>query len=236
MTTIAFDLDDTLYDRTQPLRQALLEIDEAKSLPFHKFLKVFQQNSDIAFEKVKDHIWTLEESHIFRIRNTLHQLGIDISLSKAQNFQDQYKKNQQQIEPFPCILEILDFLQTKNIQTIIITNGPSTSQRNKINNLRLNKYFSPEQIIVSEEENIAKPDIGIFRLAESRFKLDRTKTWFIGDSYVNDIVGAANAGWNTIWFNRNYKIKNEKTNLLKTKTVFSSLELKDYLFDMFKNQ
>ena len=234
MTTIAFDLDDTLYDRTQPLRQALLEIDEAKSLPFHKFLNVFQQNSDIAFEKVKDHIWTLEESHIFRIRNTLHQLGIDISLSKAQNFQDQYKKNQEQIEPFPFIVEILDFLQTKEIQMIIITNGPSISQRNKVKNLGLSNYFTSKQIIVSEEEGIAKPDIRIFRLAESRFKLDRTKTWFIGDSYVNDIVGAANAGWNTIWFNRNDEIKNGKTNLLNTKTVFSSLELKETLFDIFK--
>lgn len=26
--------------------------------------------------------------------------------------------------------------------------------------------------------------------------------WYVGDTFVNDIEGAAGAGWHTIWFNR----------------------------------
>ena len=31
------------------------------------------------------------------------------------------------------------------------------------------------------------------------------KIWFVGDSFANDIAGAAGAGWKTIWLNRRGK-------------------------------
>jgi len=102
-------------------------------------------------------------------------------------------------------------------------------QRNKIKNLGLNAYFRPEEIIVSGEEGIAKPDEGIFHLAEKRFRITPTKTWYIGDSYSNDIVGASKVGWNSIWF----QTSNEKVEKnIATKTVSSMLELKYLLIDM----
>ena len=185
--TIVFDLDDTLYDRTQPLQKAFLDFDPAKNIPFDGFLKIFTQNSDIAFERVKDAIWTLEESHIYRIKDTLAQLEVTINEGQAQAFQRSYQHHQHHIELYPNILEILDFLQEKKIQTLIITNGPVKHQRTKIKNLGLDPYFKLEQILVSGEEGIAKPDVRIFRQAEERFYFHKNNAWYIGDSYHNDI-------------------------------------------------
>ena len=32
--------------------------------------------------------------------------------------------------------------------------------------------------------------------------LDPNNTYYIGDTFANDVVGAKNAGWNSIWINR----------------------------------
>ncbi len=32
-------------------------------------------------------------------------------------------------------------------------------------------------------------------------KIDPEETWFIGDTFEIDVVGAKNSGWHVIWFN-----------------------------------
>jgi putative hydrolase of the HAD superfamily len=231
MYTIAFDLDDTLYDRAQPLKKAYQAFTKAKDIDFKQFHRPFHINSEIAFKQVKNEIWTLEESHIFRIKETLRQLGVKINEEQAVEFQRLYEENQQHIELYPLTIEILELLQKKEVQTIIITNGPKYHQRNKIRNLGLELYFTPEQIIVSGEEGITKPDKGIFKLAEDRFHIDKSKTWYVGDSYPNDVIGAVNIGWNSIWFNPNLEI-NEENNA--TRTVSSTMELYELFVDLFE--
>ncbi|MDQ0174996.1 HAD family hydrolase [Bacillus chungangensis] len=234
MYTIVFDLDDTLYDRTQPLKKTLSEFDATKHLSFNQFYPIYQRNSDIGFDHVANNVWTLEESHIFRIQDTLLQLGISIDKLEALSFQNLYKSNQEHIELYPFITEILNDLKDNGIQTLIMTNGPSIHQRNKIKNLGLDHYFNDYEIIVSEEERMAKPDCKIFELAERKFKFDKNNAWFIGDSYPIDIVGAHNAGWRTIWLNCNHQLPSSSVNLA-TKTVYSTKELKNYLFHILNS-
>lgn len=47
-----------------------------------------------------------------------------------------------------------------------------------------------------------KPDKRIFCKACERMGIARENVWFVGDSYVNDIEGAQNAGLHTIWIRR----------------------------------
>ncbi|MBS4207064.1 HAD family hydrolase [Bacillus sp. FJAT-50079] len=232
MDTVVFDLDDTLYDRSQPLKKTLLNFEATKGLSFEHFHGIFQRNSDIAFDHVTDRIWSLEESHIFRMKESAKQMGVHISNEGAREFQSLYEENQQHIELYPSIIEILDYLHEKDVPTLIMTNGPSAHQRNKIKNLGLDLYFTPDQIIVSGEEGIAKPNTEIFKLTESKFQFDKAYAWFIGDSYDNDIVGASKAGWHSIWLAKQ-KLENHSTNL-STYTVSSTTELKDCLFRLFK--
>ena len=40
-----------------------------------------------------------------------------------------------------------------------------------------------------------------FRMAEEKWGMEPENTFMIGDSLENDIAGAKNAGWKTIWMN-----------------------------------
>ncbi|SHH42363.1 HAD family hydrolase [Virgibacillus chiguensis] len=228
MRTIAFDLDDTLYDRTEPLKQTFSSFRPTKELRFNEILPIYHKYSDIAFEKVTNQQWTLEESYVYRIRKTLQEQNIGISEQDALAFQAMYTKNQDRIQLRPHIEEIIQYLQNKEIQTIIITNGPSTNQRKKVRQLGLEAYFSAEDIIVSEEEAVAKPDPKIFQIAEERFSLTKNETWYIGDNFLIDIIGASQVGWKAIWLKPNHQKPQCNPNLAE-KTVHSTEELKDYL-------
>lgn len=229
MHTVAFDLDDTLYDRSEPLRKALIKFTNDSQVDFNEFRQIFNIHSNIAFDQVKNNELTLVESHMARVKNTFKQLNKDITNEQAMEFQQLYEAQQQQIKLFPHINDIFDYLLSKNKQIIIITNGPIFHQRNKIKNLGLESYFSSDKIIVSGEEMIAKPDRRIFSIAEDRFNLEKSTTWYIGDSYEHDIVGANNSGWKSIWLNQKRIIVD---NNLAHKTVYSTMELQSTLIEL----
>jgi putative hydrolase of the HAD superfamily len=115
------------------------------------------------------------------------------------------------------------------IQTLIITNGPSRNQRKKVKNLGLNNYFSDKEIIVSEEEHLAKPDQKIFELAEDRFRFTKQGAWYIGDNYQIDMIGAHQAGWTAVWLNPAKQLPANQPSVAN-KTVHTTEELKSYLF------
>ncbi|WP_077702226.1 HAD family hydrolase [Virgibacillus dokdonensis] len=231
MRTIAFDLDDTLYDRTEPLKQTFASFTPTKELRFNEILPIYHKYSDIAFEKVTNQQWTLEESYVYRIRKTLQEQNIGISEQDALAFQAMYTKNQDRIQLRPHIEEIIQYLQNKEIQTIIITNGPSTNQRKKVRQLGLEAYLSANEIIVSEEEGVAKPDVAIFKVAEKRFGFAKNEVWYVGDSFPMDIIGASQAGWKAIWLNPSRQEPVINSNPAE-KTVYSTEALKEYLFQI----
>ncbi|GIP63868.1 haloacid dehalogenase [Virgibacillus pantothenticus] len=234
MTIIAFDLDDTLYDRTLPLQKTFQEFTATKQFKFSQLYPVYQKYSDIGFEQVARKQSSLEQSHVFRIRETLREFNIGIDKQEALLFQTMYKNNQEKISLRPHIAEILRYLQQRGIQLLIITNGPSLHQRKKVRTLGLDAYFTDKEIIVSEEEGTAKPDRKIFNRAEERFQFSKQDAWYIGDNYPIDMVGAHQAGWSAVWLNLLNLTKQTPANdsNIATKTVYSTEELKHYLFHL----
>jgi HAD superfamily hydrolase (TIGR01549 family) len=79
----------------------------------------------------------------------------------------------------------------------MITNGGSVEQRLKITTVGLNHYF-PEPLI-SDEVGAQKPDPAIFQKALSTLEVAASDAVYIGNSFVNDIEGAAAVGMDTIW-------------------------------------
>jgi len=61
---------------------------------------------------------------------------------------------------------------------------------------------------VSGELGVTKPDRAIFDHVVGKLGLNREESYYIGDSFERDIVGAARAGWKTVWFNRRGSIGN----------------------------
>jgi HAD superfamily hydrolase (TIGR01509 family) len=95
--------------------------------------------------------------------------------------------------------ELLDALAGQS-RLGIVTNNSVAEQMEKLRTLDIGRYF--DTLVMSEDVGIAKPDKRIFEIALERMGATPHETIIIGDSYTNDVIGAANAGIAAIWFNR----------------------------------
>src|SRR5262245_34267951 len=87
----------------------------------------------------------------------------------------------------------------RRFKLALVTNGPSRTQRLKIEQFRLIDYL--DVLIVSEEVGVAKPDPAIFAIALERLAVAPHEALFVGDSPEFDLRGAAAAGMPFVWMN-----------------------------------
>ncbi len=95
--------------------------------------------------------------------------------------------------------ELLGVLRGKDIHLGIITNGPSDAQRAVVSALGLEDWC--RWIVVSGDANVGvrKPEAGIFLHALEASQAMAHETWYVGDSAINDVLGASRAGLRTCW-------------------------------------
>ena len=201
---LIFDIDDTLYSQMEPLLTACEESLGRKLEDPELFYQIFGKRSSEMFLFSESGQVSIEESRIYRIENTMKDMGIPFIREQAVFFQAKYKENQSHLRISPVLAKLLDTCQDAGVKMGIITNGPYKHQRQKFYILGLDKWFTEEQLIVSAKAGVAKPDSRIFCMAEENWDLDKEKTYMIGDSLENDIEGARNAGWHTIWMNHHH--------------------------------
>ena len=56
-------------------------------------------------------------------------------------------------------------------------------------------------MFISDVIGYQKPDVRAFQTIQKIMNLNPEETWFVGDTFEVDVVGAKNAGWHVIWFN-----------------------------------
>ena len=98
----------------------------------------------------------------------------------------------------PLLKPTIEALQERFV-VLIVTNGGSRTQRPKLEQLGLTELFKPENILVSGELGVWKPDAELFRLAAKRAGCHPRECLFVGDDPVRDIEGAAAVGMQTCW-------------------------------------
>ena len=210
MIGLIFDVDDTLYEQITPFENAyksLFDIDI--DIDMEKFYLLSRYYSDVKFEASRNGKMTMDEYHIYRIQEAAKDLGVFLSDEQAFSMQKEYKKNQQKLQMSNITISILELAKENNVKLGIITNGPSEHQWAKTKALGVEKWIAKENIIVSGDYGINKPDVRIFEIMQEKLQLPNDSLYYIGDSIENDIVGANNAGWKAIWINR-YKQKSPK--------------------------
>jgi len=105
------------------------------------------------------------------------------------------------VQPLPGASELLAELRRRGLAVGLLTNGPSTHQRMKLEASGLTSAI--DAIAVSAELGVAKPDAEAFRRAAAMIGHDISEVAMIGDTADTDIVGAVSAGAAlTIWFRR----------------------------------
>ena len=99
--------------------------------------------------------------------------------------------------------ELLSYLHGK-YKIVIITNGLVSVQNKRIKESIIKDYF--DDVIISDEIKIAKPDSKIFDYALNSINhSNKDSVLMIGDSLSSDIKGGLNAGIDTCWFNSSQK-------------------------------
>jgi len=104
----------------------------------------------------------------------------------------------------PGIRAILESLHS-NVLILMASNAAISGEkqvRKALDRLRLNEYF--DFIYTARELGTSKPDRE-FYMAILRFHdLQPEETLMVGDSLVNDAIGAVDAGMRSIWLNRDH--------------------------------
>ena len=208
MIGLVFDVDDTLYEQIVPFENAYKSLFDM-DIDMEKFYLLSRYYSDVKFEASRNGEMTMDEYHIYRIQEAAKDLGVCLTAEQALSMQKEYKKNQQKLQMSNITISILELAKENDVKLGIITNGPSEHQWSKITILGIENWIDRENIIVSGDYGINKPDVRIFEIMKEKLQLPNESLYYIGDSIENDIVGANNAGWKSIWINR-YKQKSTK--------------------------
>ncbi|MCW8985550.1 MAG: HAD-IA family hydrolase, partial [Thermoanaerobaculales bacterium] len=91
---------------------------------------------------------------------------------------------------------------SSRFQLLLATNGIAVVQRPRFARSSIRKYF--EDVVISDEIGVAKPQTGFMEEAFSRMgDPKKSEVLMIGDSLSSDIAGGVNFGMDTCWFNPN---------------------------------
>ena len=227
MIGLVFDVDDTLYEQIVPFENAYKSLFDM-DIDMEKFYLLSRYYSDVKFEASRNGEMTMDEYHIYRIQEAAKDLGVFLTDEQALNMQKEYKKNQQKLKMSDITINILKLARKNNVKLGIITNGLSEHQWSKIEALGVERWIDKDNIIVSGDYSINKPDVRIFEIMQEKLQLPNDFLYYIGDSIANDIVGANNAGWKSIWINR-YKQK-----LPKEVDIYKIVENNNELFEIIE--
>jgi putative hydrolase of the HAD superfamily len=233
--SIFFDIDDTLYDQYEPFRQAFKTTfdDQFDALNIEDLFIFSRAQSDKVFDMVQRGEMDRESMYAYRIGKAFEEKGIHLPKSDCLIFQRNYEQCQKNIHLSQQIKNLLTFLSQHNVEIGIISNGPERHQWFKIKNLGLEKWFNKKNIFISETVGYSKPSSKIFQYVEKQTSRSSDECIYIGDAFQIDVVGAKNANWKSIWFNRRHHLIPEKAIVKPDFVVQSELELSQLLLTIY---
>lgn len=200
ITTLSFDLDDTLWDP----RPALIAADKAQ------WLALAERYPHLEDQFTHDHIFGCRKQVIahapaivgdvtaLRIE-VMYRLLLSLDIASAEaneSAREAFKAfmaRRNDVILFPQTLAMLETVSHSHT-IVAITNGNADVFKTEIG-----RYF--DLSIRADEAGIAKPDRGIFDLAWQKLGCEPHEVVHIGDSIENDVQGAINAGVIPIWYN-----------------------------------
>lgn len=225
-----FDLDDTLYDQLSGFEYAYYRHFGDTDIGVERLYRHFRLYSEELFEATQTGKLSVPDMHVVRITRAVADFDIALPEEKARAFQRDYEYAQQHIELSDTIIEMLEYLVEKDVKLGLLTNGESDRQRAKIKALGLNQYIPDSNMFVSAELGLSKPDPAIFETVGKQLEVDSSETYFIGDHFDNDILGAMQVGWKTIWYNRRNRPQTDMT-----KAPTATVMTESALFEVAQN-
>ena len=195
-----FDADGTLFDFDEAERRAMRLMGSEMGIAFtDDHLDCYQQANLScwkAFERGEVTLAQLKTERFVRFGNACN-LTLDPEES-SRRYQDQLKGQGILYQDTVCVLTTL---KGRGFTLYLASNGIAEVQRGRIEAAGVGHYF--DDIFISEEMGVQKPDIRYFAMMLERTALADCKDacLMIGDSLSSDIKGGMESGLDTLWLN-----------------------------------
>lgn len=109
-------------------------------------------------------------------------------------------------------LQTLERLRERGIALAVITDGRGLTQRNKLEALGLYRFFSPDNIYISEERGHDKMSMEPFGYMVHRYPEAR-RFMYVGDNPAKDFINPNLMGWTTVCLRDKGRNIHSQTNL-----------------------
>lgn len=199
-----FDLDGTLWDFARNSEETLSDLfyeyklATGKELHFETFHKAYVQINNELWDEYRKGKLAKDVLSVKRFSLSLAMFGID-NEGLAEELSLAYvSRSPRKTKLLPYALETLTELYG-SYHIHLVTNGFVEVQETKISLSKIRDYI--QHMITSEEAGCLKPCKAIFEYAFEKTGAKATESLMIGDDYAIDIVGGAEAGMDTVFYN-----------------------------------
>ena len=187
---VIFDLDGTLLDRNKSVEKFVAnQYRRLNEVLGHIAQTDYMQR----FIQLDDHGYVWKDKVYQQLVEEFNITGI----SQQQLLEDYLAHFAAHCVPFPHLIQMLEKLKAQQLQIGMITNGYTEFQAGNIEALGIAQYF--DVILISEKEDLRKPDKRIFERALERLGVQAEQAVFVGDHPANDVVASAGAGMTSVW-------------------------------------
>lgn len=181
---IAFDLDDTLYKEMDFVhsgyRAVARDIASVTGADADTLFRIIAAGRPRGFEDAQRHIAGMPGAERFTIDYMV----------------EYYRAHKPEICLYGDAEEALKRLRDAGARLVLITDGSTRHQRSKIAALHLDRFFAPEDILISEETGGDKTTEVPWRLVEKRYRGHRLT--YVGDNLSKDFYLPNLRGWRTV--------------------------------------
>lgn len=205
LAAISFDIDHTLIDFDAVLENSLIKVSEIIASEFSVQVSTAEL---VAMCDETAASYKGDSTDFLKIRKlsfqnvlALKQLDIDFTDALFDLFiEERFRKT----IFMPGAEELLSNIPT-GLKVTVLSNGNSDPKR-----LGFAHYF--DEILIGKDLQYKKPHIGSFSALRDLLKIsDPSQILHIGDSMHDDVQGAKETGFKTVWFNPECKASNGQT-------------------------
>lgn len=191
VTTVLFDLDETLCEYPRPGRERLAEAFERASVePCFTYDEYLREVAEVGGT----------ESDVRRRESCFARLAARNGRDEAVGLRvaDAYEAltDYAAMEPLPDARRVLDEL-SREYRIGLVTNGGPDTQSPKIDALGIRDRF--ETVVLAGYETAAKPDPEPFRRALADLDASAREAVYVGNSLSSDVAGANRSGLRSVW-------------------------------------